>query len=214
MRVVVAEDVLLTREGLVRLLAEAGVTVVADVGDPDALLREVDRLRPDVAIVDIRLPPTHTDEGLLAVARIRRSYPEVGALILSQYVEPAYALRLLQDQPERLGYLLKERVLDVATLTDALRRICAGETVIDPSIVARLMGRTRRNSPLAGLTEREREVLGAAAEGLSNKGIATRLFVTERTVEAHLTQIFSKLDIAHSELEHRRILAVLTYLRS
>jgi DNA-binding NarL/FixJ family response regulator len=213
-RVIVAEDVLLTREGLVRLLAEAGVTVVAAVGDADALLREVDRLRPDVAIVDIRLPPTHSDEGLIAVSRIRRAYPDVGALILSQYVEPGYALRLLQDQSERMGYLLKERVLDVATLTDALRRISAGETVIDPSIVGRLMGRTRRNSPLAGLTQREREVLGAAAEGLSNKGIAARLFVTERTVEAHLTQIFSKLDIPHSELEHRRILAVLTYLRS
>jgi DNA-binding NarL/FixJ family response regulator len=214
MRVVVAEDVLLTREGLTRLLVDAGVEVVAQVGDADALLREVHHTRPDVAIVDIRLPPTHTDEGLVAVSRIRRGYPDVGALVLSQYVEPAYALRLVSDQPERLGYLLKDRVFDIATITDTLRRIVAGETVIDPSIVSRLLGRPRRNSPLAGLTDREREVLGLTAEGLSNKGIAARLSITERTVEAHLTQIFAKLGISPSDQEHRRILAVLTYLRS
>ncbi len=214
MRVIVAEDVLLTREGLVRLLVEAGIEVVAQVGDADALLREVHHARPDVAIVDIRLPPTHSDEGLVAVSRIRRGYPEVGALVLSHYVEPAYALRLVSEQPERLGYLLKDRVFDIATITDTLRRITAGETVIDPTIVSRLLGRPRRNSPLAGLTDREREVLGLTAEGLSNKGIAARLVITERTVEAHLTQIFAKLGIAPSDLEHRRILAVLTYLRS
>lgn len=213
MRVIVAEDVLLTREGLARLLVDAGVDVVAQVGDADALLREVHHARPDVAIVDIRLPPTHSDEGLVAVSRIRRRYPEVGALVLSQYVEPAYALRLVSEQPERLGYLLKDRVFDIATVTDALRRIAAGETVIDPTIVSRLLGRPRRNSPLARLTDREREVLALTAEGLSNKGIAAKLAITERTVEAHLTQTFSKLGITPSDLEHRRILAVLTYLR-
>jgi len=214
MRVIVAEDVLLTREGLTRLLVDAGVEVVAQVGDADALLREVHYARPDVAIVDIRLPPTQSDEGLVAVSRIRRSYPEVGALVLSQYVEPAYALRLVSEQPERLGYLLKDRVFDIATITETLRRIAAGETVIDPSIVSRLLGRSRRHSPLAGLTDREREVLALTAEGLSNKGIAAKLIITERTVEAHLTQIFAKLGIKPSDLEHRRILAVLTFLRS
>ena len=214
MRVIVAEDVLLTREGLTRLLVDAGVEVVAQVDDADALLREVHHARPDVAIVDIRLPPTHSDEGLVAASRIRRGYPEVGVLVLSQYLEPTYALRLVSEMPERIGYLLKDRVFDIATITDTLRRITAGETVIDPSIVSRLLGRPRRNSPLGGLTDREREVLGLTAEGLSNKGIATRLSITERTVEAHLTQIFAKLAISQSDLEHRRILAVLTYLRS
>ena len=213
MRVVVADDVMLTREGIVRLLTEAGVDVVAEADDAERLLREVRLKRPDAAIVDIRMPPTHTDEGLVATHRIRADYPEVGVLVLSQYVEPSSALRLLEDHPERVGYLLKQRVFDVAVLVDALRRIADGETVVDPTIVARLFGRRRREDPLAELTHREREVLGLVAEGLSNRAIAGRLFVTERTVEAHVTQIFLKLGLGLDPESHRRVLAVLVYLR-
>jgi DNA-binding NarL/FixJ family response regulator len=178
------------------------------------LLREVRLARPDVALVDIRMPPTHTDEGLAAAQTIRAEHPQVGVLVLSQYVEPSYALRLIQDQPERVGYLLKERVFDIATVVDALRRIVDGETVIDPTIVARLVGRRRRQDPLAALSEREREVLGLIAEGLSNRAIAARLYVTERTVEAHVTQIFHKLRLPESPDQHRRVLAVLAFLRA
>jgi DNA-binding NarL/FixJ family response regulator len=213
MRVIVAEDQLLTREGIVNLLQGAGVEVVAQVGDADELLRQIPRLLPDIAIMDIRMPPTHTDEGLIAAARIRANHPQVGVLVLSQYVEVSYALRLLEHQPERIGYLLKERISDVGNLTDAPSRIAAGETVLDPTIVAQLMGRQRRNNPLGRLTEREREVLALVAEGRSNKGVARRLFVTEHTVEAHLTQIFAKLGLSGSDLQHRRVLAV-TFLRS
>ncbi len=195
MRVVVADDVMLTREGIVRLLGDAGIDVVAEADDAERLLREVRLKRPDVAIVDIRMPPTHTDEGLVAAQRIRAEHPDVGVLVLSQYVEPSYALRLLEEHPERVGYLLKERVFDVAVLVDALRRIAEGETVVDPTIVTRLLGRRRREDPLAELTAREREVLGLVAEGLSNRAIAARLFVTERTVEAHVKQIFLKLGL-------------------
>jgi DNA-binding NarL/FixJ family response regulator len=163
-RVVVADDVMLTREGIVRLLTDAGVDVVAEADDAERLLREVRLKRPDAAIVDIRMPPTHTDEGLVATQRIRSEHPEVGVLVLSQYVEPSYALRLLEEHPERVGYLLKQRVFDVAVLVDALRRIAEGETVVDPTIVARLFGRRRREDPLAELTDREREVLGLVAE--------------------------------------------------
>lgn len=214
MRVVVADDSMLTREGIVRLLRDAGIEVVAEAEDADALLRYVASVRPDVAIVDIRMPPTHTDEGLVAVRAIRADYPEVGALLLSQYVEPSYAMRLLEDQPERVGYLLKDRVHDIAVVVDALRRIADGETVIDPTIVSRLLGRRRREDPLERLTEREREVLGLVAEGMSNKAIAARLFVTERTVEAHVTQIFQKLGLPESPDQHRRVLAVLAFLRA
>jgi DNA-binding NarL/FixJ family response regulator len=214
MRVVVADDSMLTREGIVRLLRDAGIEVVAEAEDADALLRHVASVRPDVAIVDIRMPPTHTDEGLVAVRAIRADYPEVGALLLSQYVEPSYAMRLLEDQPERVGYLLKDRVHDIAVVVDALRRIADGETVIDPTIVSRLLGRRRREDPLERLTEREREVLGLVAEGMSNKAIAARLFVTERTVEAHVTQIFQKLGLPESPDQHRRVLAVLAFLRA
>jgi DNA-binding NarL/FixJ family response regulator len=214
MRVIVAEDQLLTREGIVSLLEGAGVEVVAQVGDADELLRQIPRLLPDIAIMDIRMPPTHTDEGLIAAARIRANHPQMGVLVLSQYVEVSYALRLLEHQPERIGYLLKERISDVGNLTDALSRIAAGETVLDPTIVAQLMGRQRRNNPLGRLTEREREVLALVAEGRSNKGVALRLFVTERTIEAHLTQIFAKLGLSGSDLQHRRVLAVVTFLRS
>jgi len=200
--------------GIKRVLEDAGVDVVAEAEDAERLLRDVAVERPDAAIVDIRMPPTHTDEGLVAAQRIRREYPETGVLVLSQYVEPSYAMRLLEDHPEGVGYLLKERVFDVAILVDALRRLGDGETVIDPTIVSQLVGRRRREDPLAELTEREREVLGCVAEGLSNKAIAARLFVTERTVEAHVKQIFLKLGMAANPESNRRVLAVLAYLRA
>jgi DNA-binding NarL/FixJ family response regulator len=211
---VVADDVMLTREGIVRLLKDAGIEVVAEVEDAPGLLHQVRLTRPDVALVDIRMPPTHTDEGLVAAQVIRAELPEVGVLVLSEYVEPAYAMRLIQEHPERVGYLLKERVFDIATVVDALRRITDGETVIDPTIVSRLVGRRRRVNPLASLSDREREVLGLIAEGMSNRAIATRLFVTERTVEAHVTQIFQKLRLPESPDQHRRVLAVLAFLRT
>ena len=214
MRVVVADDVMLTREGIVRLLDEAGIDVVAQAEDADGLLREVRLKQPDAAIVDIRMPPTHTDEGLVATQQIRSEHPAIGVLLLSQYVEPSYAMRLLEEHPERVGYLLKQRVFDVAILVDALRRITDGESVVDPTIVSRLVGRRRRHHPLAELTTREREVLGLVAEGLSNGAIAGRLFVTERTVEAHVKQVFLKLGLAINPESHRRVLAVLAYLRS
>ena len=214
MRVVVADDAMVTREGIVRLLEEADVEVVGQAENAEALLRDVALERPDAAIVDIRMPPTHTDEGLVAAQRIRREYPETGVLVLSQYVEPSYAMRLLEDHTEGVGYLLKERVFDVAILVDALRRLGDGETVIDPTIVSQLVGRRRREDPLAELTEREREVLSLVAEGLSNKAIAARLFITERTVEAHVKQIFLKLSLSANPESHRRVLAVLAYLRT
>jgi len=212
-RVIVADDVMLTRAGIVRLLAEAGVDVVAEAEDADGLLGHVARARPDVAIVDIRMPPTHTDEGLVAAQRIRTEHPAVGVLVLSEYVEPRYAMRLLEEHPEGVGYLLKERVFDVVVLVDALRRVADGETVVDPTIVSRLVGRRRRADPLAELTEREREVLALVAEGLSNAAIAKRLYVTPRTVETHVTQIMSKLGLEADPDSHRRVLAVLAYLR-
>jgi DNA-binding NarL/FixJ family response regulator len=213
-RVVVAEDVMLTREGITRLLGEAGIEVVGQADDATSLLRAVRLTQPDAAIVDIRMPPTHTDEGLVAAEQIRSENPNLGVLILSQYVEPHYAMRLLAEHPERVGYLLKERVFDVAVLIDALRRLGDGETVIDPTIVSRLLGRPRRTDPIQQLTAREREVLALVAEGLSNRAIAERLFVTERTVEAHVKQIFLKLDLTSDASSHRRVLAVLAYLRS
>jgi DNA-binding NarL/FixJ family response regulator len=213
-RVVVADDIMLTREGIVRLLTDAGIEVVAEAEDAERLLREVRLKRPDVAIVDIRMPPTHTDEGLIATQRIRNEHPEVGVLVLSQYVEPSYAMRLLEEHPQQIGYLLKQRVFDVAVLVDALRRIADGESVVDPTIVARLFGRRRREDPLAELTEREREVLGLVAEGRSNRAIAGRLVVTERTVEAHVKQIFLKLGLDLDPESHRRVLAVLAYVRA
>jgi DNA-binding NarL/FixJ family response regulator len=199
--VVVADDVMLTRAGIVRLLKDAGIDVVAEVGDAQGLLHHVRVDRPDVALVDIRMPPSHTDEGLVAAQAIRAELPQVGVLVLSEYVEPAYAMRLLQEHPERVGYLLKESVFDIAT-------------VIDPTIVSRLVGRRRRVNPLADLPDREREVLGLIAEGMSNRAIAARLFVTERTVEAHVTQIFQKLRLPESPDQHRRVLAVLAFLRT
>jgi DNA-binding NarL/FixJ family response regulator len=213
-RVVVAEDTMLTREGIVRLLEEAGIEVVAQAEDADALMRHVRLERPDAAIVDIRMPPTHTDEGLRAAQSIRTEHAGVGVLLLSHYVEPSYALRLIEDHPERVGYLLKERIFDVALLVDALRRITEGESVIDPTIVSRLVGRRRRQDPLGELTQREREVLGLVAEGLSNRAIAARLFITERTVEQHVKQILQKLGLEVNPESHRRVLAVLAYLQA
>jgi DNA-binding NarL/FixJ family response regulator len=212
-RVVVADDVMLTREGVVRLLRDASVEVVGEAEDADGLLRQVATTRPDVAVVDIRMPPTQTDEGIVAAQRIRAEYPSVGVLVLSHYVEPDYALRLLEEHPERVGYLLKERVFDVAVLIDALRRICDGETVVDPTIVSRLFSRKRRDDPVANLTPRQREVLELVAEGLSNRAIAERLVVVERTVEAHVQQIFLELGLDQGPDTHRRVLAVLAYLR-
>ncbi len=214
MRVVVADDTMLTREGIVGVLTAAGIDVVAAVGDPESLAREVATTRPDAAVVDIRMPPTHTDEGIVATARIHREAPGTGVLLLSSYVEPDYAMRLLEAQAGGTGYLLKERVFDGALLVDALRRLCDGETVVDPTIVARVFERRRRVDPLALLTEREREVLALLAEGLSNHALAGRLHVTERTVEAHITSIFAKLGLVDEPGVHRRVLAVLTCLRA
>ena len=214
MRVVIADDVMLTRAGISRLLGDAGIDVVGEAGDADSLLREVRTKHPDLAVIDIRMPPTHTDEGLVAARSIRAEHADVGVLVLSQYVEPSFALRLIEEHPERSGYLLKERVFDVAILVDALHRIADGETVIDPTIVSRLVGAQRRHGPLASLTPRELDVLGMVAEGYSNRAIANRLFLSERTIEAHITQIFLKLQLSDTSDHHRRVLAVIAFLRA
>ncbi len=212
MRVVIADDVMLVRSGLARLLEDAGVQVVGEAGDADGLLTLVARQQPDVAIVDIRMPPTHSDEGLVAARRIRVEHPSTAVVLLSQYVEPRYAQRLLADQPGGLGYLLKERVSNIAVLVDALRRVTEGECVIDPTIVAQLMRGRRPDSPLARLTSREREILALMAEGRSNAGIARELGISERTVEAASAVVFQKLDLEPSPDLNRRVLAVLTLL--
>jgi DNA-binding NarL/FixJ family response regulator len=212
-RVVVTDDSLLTREGIVRMLVEAGVDVVAQAADARELIARVDDKRPDVAVIDIKMPPTFTDEGLVAAASIRNRYPGVGVLVLSQYLETGYAMRLIETVPESTGYLLKDRIADIAVLVDALRRIADGETVIDPTIVTRLLGRRRQVDPLEQLTPRERDVLGLVAEGLSNRAIAARLHVAERTVETHVTAIFAKLNLIDEPASHRRVRAVLEYLR-
>ena len=215
MRVVVAEDVLLTRAGIVRLLQDAGVNVVGEAEDVDGLMAAVALNSPDVVISDIRMPPTHRDEGLVAAARIRAEHPGIGVLILSQYVESDYALELLRDHPGGVGYLLKERVYDIGTVLDALRRIADDECVIDPTIVQRLLGRRRaKDDPLAGLSAREREVLALVAEGRSNDGIAETLFITPRTVEAHISEIFLKLGLDTQPGTNRRVRAVLAHLKS
>ena len=211
-RVVVADDSVLLREGLVRLLDDAGFQVVGKAGDSEELLDEVARTRPAVAITDIKMPPTHTDEGLRAAEQIRREHPSVGVLVLSQYLESRYAMRLLEHYPERVGYLLKDRVSDVAVLTDALHRIGQGECVIDPTIVSRLLAR-HHSGPLADLTAREREILALMAEGHANDGICRLLFLSPKTVEGHIHQIFLKLDLGETPSSNRRVLAVLRFLR-
>jgi len=212
-RVVIAEDSVLLREGVVRILAEAGFDVVGQAGTGDELMLKVRSYSPDVAIVDIRMPPTHTDEGLRAAQEIREKHPGVGVLVLSQYVEPAYAMELLAESAEGVGYLLKDRISDVREFADAVRRVGDGGSALDPAIVTQLVGRRRGDAPLDELTAREREVLGLMAEGRSNQGIAERLVVTERAVEKHVTSIFSKLRLPAATADHRRVLAVLAYLR-
>ena len=214
MRVVIADDEVLLREGLERLLLEAGFEVVGKVGTAEELLRKVELARPDVAIIDIRMPPTQTDEGILAAQEIRRAHPEIGVLVLSHHLESRYAMRLLEEHPGGAGYLLKQRVSNLGVLTDALGRLRDGECVVDPTIVARLVKRARPARQLAELTERERQVIALMAEGRSNKAICARLFLSPKTVEAHIKHIFTKLGIDESADDHRRVLAVLAYLRS
>jgi DNA-binding NarL/FixJ family response regulator len=213
-RVVIADDEALLREGLARLLQDAGFEVAGRCGDADALLRMVDARKPDVAIVDIRMPPNQGDDGLLAAQEIRRRHPGVGVLVLSHYLDSRYAARLLEEVPEGAGYLLKDRVSEVAVVADALRRINEGECVIDPTIVSRLVARKRARGPLDVLTQREREVLALVAEGYSNGAIGEKLFLSRKTVDAHISQVFLKLDLRESPEHHRRVLAVLAFLRS
>jgi DNA-binding NarL/FixJ family response regulator len=214
-RIVIADDSVLLREGVSRLLAEAGFEVVGQAADADELLREVADQLPDVAIVDIRMPPTHTDEGLQAARELRRRYPSLGVLVLSQYVRPSYAVELLADDARGVGYLLKDRVSDLDELSDAVRRVGQGGSVLDPSVVSQLVGRQRHgHDPLDDLSEREREVLALMAEGRTNHAIAERLFITDRTVEKHVKSILMKLRIPASADDHRRVLAVVAYLGS
>lgn len=213
MRVVIADDVMLIRKGLARLLVDAGIDVVGEAADAEELMRAVDLTRPDVAIVDIRMPPTRTDEGLVAARRIRMQYPGTAVVLLSQYLQARYAQRLLADQPGGLGYLLKERVSDIAVLIDGLQRVSAGECVLDPTIVARLMKGRRPESTLSRLTPREYEILAQIGQGRSNAGIARQLNISARTVEAACAQLFRKLDLEHSPDTNRRVLAVLALLR-
>jgi DNA-binding NarL/FixJ family response regulator len=214
-RVVVADDSVLLREGVAQLLSQAGFDVVGLASNPTELLEQVDKHSPDVAIVDIRMPPTHTDEGLQAAQEIRARQPSVGVLVLSQYVRPSYAFELLSPSAERVGYLLKDRVSDLEDLTDAVRRVADGGTVLDPVVVSQLVGRPRQgDDALEDLSDREREVLALMAEGRSNQAIAERLFITERTVEKHVKSIFAKLRLPTSAEDHRRVLAVLAYLRA
>lgn len=214
MRVVVADDAMLIRDGLTRLLRDAGVTVVGKASNADELMRRVALSRPDVAVVDVRMPPTHIDEGVVAAERIRSEHPSIGVLLLSHYVDLRYCTRLLAEHPGKIGYLLKDRVSDMAVLVDALERITEGECVIDPTIVARLVKRPRPAQALAALSNREREVLALMAEGHSNQGISTQLVLSGKTVESHVRQIFAKLDLPATSDQHRRVLAVLRFLRS
>ena len=213
-RVVLADDSVLLREGVARLLEEAGFEVVAQSGNADDLMRHVAMHKPDVAVVDIRMPPTHTDEGLRAARQIREQHPGVGVLLLSQYVEPGYAMALLETSAEGVGYLLKDRVADLEQFGAAVRRVADGGSALDPAVVSELVGRKRRDDPLEQLTAREREVLELMAEGRSNQAIAERLFVTLRAVEKHVTSIFTKLGLPASTDDHRRVLAVLAFLRA
>jgi DNA-binding NarL/FixJ family response regulator len=214
MRIVLADDEVLVRDGLARLLEDTGIEVASRCADATTLLRAVDSWHPDVAIVDIRMPPTHTDEGLVAAQEIRHRHPDVGVLMLSHHLESGYAMQLLEQAPGRAGYLLKERVSDLAVLVDALRRISEGECVLDPTIVARLIGRRRAQGPLDELTDREGEVLALIAEGRSNHAICETLYLSPKTVEGHIRQVFIKLGLRDSPESHRRVLAVLAFLRA
>ena len=214
MRVVIADDTMLIREGTARLLEEAGFEIAGKVDDAHKLLRAVALDHPDVAIVDIKMPPTYTDEGLVAAEQIRACHPQVGVLVLSQYLESRYATRLLEHHPEAVGYLLKERVSDIAVLADAIRRVAEGECVLDPTIVTRLIQRPRHRQPLDELTDREREVLALIAEGRSNHAIAELLVLSPKTVEAHISRVFAKLGLDDTPDYHRRVLAVLAFLRA
>jgi DNA-binding NarL/FixJ family response regulator len=213
-RVVVADDSVLLREGVVRILEDSGFEVVAQAGDADDLLRKVRAHKPDVAIVDVRMPPTNTDDGLRAAQEIRSELPDTSVLVLSQYVEPGYALELLTDSAEGVGYLLKDRVSEIDRFLDAVRRVGEGGSALDPEVVSQLLGRRREQDPLEELTPREREVLGLMAEGRTNAAIASQLVVTERAVEKHVTSIFSKLGLEATAQDHRRVLAVLAYLQA
>ena len=211
---VIAEDQALLREGLARLLADAGIEVVGQAGDAPDLLRKVAAHRPDVAIVDVQMPPDRTDDGLRAAIAIRRDHPDVGVIVLSQFSDERYALDLIGDDAAHVGYLLKDRVADFDVIADAVRRVAAGGSVLDPEIVSLMVGRRRKGDPLAVLSPREREVLTLMAEGKSNPGIAEALHVTLAAVEKHVTRIFAKLELGHEPGEHRRVLAVLTLLRA
>jgi len=214
MRIVIAEDGVLLRAGLSRLLTEGGDEVVAAVGDADALVAAVERHRPDLAVVDVRMPPTHTDDGLRAALTIRARWPEVGILVLSQYVEERYASELVASGARAVGYLLKERVADVADFAEAVHRVGGGGTALDPEVVAQLLARSRRQDPIARLSPREREVLALMAEGRSNTGIAEALVVSDGAVEKHVSNIFAKLDLPPAPGDHRRVLAVLQWLEA
>jgi DNA-binding NarL/FixJ family response regulator len=214
MRVVLADDETLLREGLARLLTEAGFEVAGTARDGQALVRMVEARRPELVVTDIKMPPDHREEGLDAAAEIRRRFPDVGVLVLSHYLESRYAMSLLEELPERSGYLLKDRVSELGVLTDALRRIGDGECVIDPTIVARLIRHRRNVGPLSLLTARERDVLELMAEGHSNQGICERLVLSPKTVEGHVNNLFRKLDIGDAPTSHRRVTAVLTFLRT
>jgi DNA-binding NarL/FixJ family response regulator len=214
MRVVIAEDSPLLREGIAHVLAEHGIEVVAEVGDATALRQAVERLKPDLAIVDVRMPPTQTDEGARAAVEIRSEHPEVSVLLLSQVVEAQHALKLFSDQPQGFGYLLKDRVLAIDDFIQSVHRVAGGGTAIDPEVVSQLLGRRRAHDPLEELTPRERDVLALMGEGRSNHGICQALYLSPKTVESHVHSIFAKLGITATPDEHRRVLAVLTYLRS
>ena len=214
MRVVVADDSPLLREGVVHVLTAEGIEVVAEVGDPDALLRAVERFEPDLAIIDVRMPPTQTDEGARAAKEIGAAYPDIGVLLLSQVVELRHALELFTERPHGFGYLLKDRVLAIDDFIQSVNRVAAGGTAIDPEVVSQLLGRRRAHDPLDDLTAREREILALMAEGRSNRGICQKLFLSPKTVESHVHNIFSKLGITAGEDDHRRVIAVLTFLRA
>jgi DNA-binding NarL/FixJ family response regulator len=213
-RIVIGEDDVLLREGITRLLAEAGLDVVAQTGDADDFLRRTLAHRPDVAVVDVQMPPRREDDGLQAAMTLRKRLPATGVLVLSQFYEESYALDLIGDRAEGVGYLLKERVADVSAFIDAVERVAAGGSALDPEIVGRMLGRRRSAGPLDELTARERQVLAAMAEGKSNLGIAEELVITEAAVEKHVTRIFNKLGLGPTAREHRRVLAVLTYVRN